>query len=143
MGKHNATSQQKPLLFINQVNNVIQSKQQTYIIKKAQSEHTSKNEHIVNEAETETPEVIVEEPKQTRKKRINEMNIEEKIVHLLKLPTTNNMPRIVCEFNVKENSYKGVVIGLDGDIVSIRTRTRGEQITLHMSEITSINVLGF
>jgi hypothetical protein len=146
MAKNKISSHEKPLLFINQVNNKLQTKQQAFVMKKAEVHHdrqSIKKTEVpvsVNEAQADkAPEdQVIEQP---RKKRITEMNIEEKIVHLLNLP--NNMPKILCDFTTEQESYKGIVVGFEDGVIALRTFPKSEVINIKVHQLKTVNVLGF
>ena len=157
----------KPLMYIVQPDSDgVHVNMQSYVVKKAKqkvAEKPKQSEVIVNkvveeEVETELQgtvstaveiqeeEQVVEEAptvKQYRKQRkpITQMNIQEKIEFFKHLP--KNMPRTLCQISTVEETYRGVIMTEENDIVTIRSLTHSKPIDIPLNQIKEINLLGF
>ncbi|MFC4320619.1 CotO family spore coat protein [Litchfieldia salsa] len=145
MPKNKVSSQEKPVLFINQVKSDWQTKQQSYIIKKANVQQSLSEPSVdvkvpvVESREVPIPEEVVKQ--QPKKNRITAMSIEEKINYLVSVP--NNIPKILCEFTTSEESYKGIVVSFEDGVIGLRTTSRSDIVKVPIQHLKSVNVLGF
>ena len=100
---------------------------------------------VVEIQEEEQVQEVVEEPtvKQYRKQRkpITQMNIQEKIEFFKHLP--KNMPRTLCQIQTVEETYRGVIMTEENEIVTIRSLTHPKPIEIPLNQIKEINLLGF
>lgn len=159
----------KPLMYIVQPDSDgVHVNMQSYAVKRAKrkvSENPKQDEEI---SSTETKEAVgvksqeavvaaaveiqevkqaevEEEPtvKQYRKQRkpITQMNVQEKIEFFKNLP--KNMPRTLCQINTVEETYRGVIMTEENDIVTIRSLTHAKPIEIPSHQIKEINLLGF
>lgn len=159
----------KPLMYIVQPDNEdINVNMQSFVVKKSKpkaAEKVKKPESAVQtvveevveappeetldetkEAEAVQQEEVVEEEqsvKQYRKQRkpITKMNIEEKIEFFTNLP--KNMPRTLCQIETTEETYRGVIMTEQDQIITIRSLTHAKPIDLPLENIKAINLLGF
>lgn len=156
----------KPLMYIVQPDSDgVHVNMQSYVVKKAKQkvvEKPKKSEAVVHKAveeavetelqgavstavEIQEEEQVVEEPtvKQYRKQRkpITQMNIQEKIEFFKHLP--KNMPRTLCQISTVEETYRGVIMTEENDIVTIRSLTHSKPIDIPLNQIKEINLLGF
>lgn len=155
MGKKYA---QKPLLFIHQskVGELHAPMQHMYVTPKHNKEVSSKNEEVVKKGmrhrdfdkneiknkqedleETEKSDFSHEEKKQSFKN----MSIEEKIEYFLHTP--NFAPRLKCEIQTSQRTYRGVITGSEGNDVFIRTGNRSTSTKISLDDIKHIKLLGF
>lgn len=155
----------KPLMYIVQPDNEdIQIDMQSYVVKKVKPKvvNKPKKKEINRETEIEEAKVpieaevvssavaiqeeqVEEEPtvKQYRKQRkpITQMNVEEKIEFFNNLP--KNMPRTLCQIETFEETYRGVIMSEENNIVTIRSLTHAKPIDIPINQIKAINLLGF
>lgn len=141
----------KPLLYIIQPeHHDVHIKMQALVIKKQETlqveVETVEEEIEINDEEKEkdVEEIIVkEEPKPKRKKRkpISKMNIDEKIDFFTNLPKT--MPKSLCLIETDDQSYHGVIMSREEDIVTIRSLNHSDPLELKCENIKAINILGF
>jgi|GEM_PF-2357979 len=157
----------KPLMYIVQPDSDgVHVNMQSHVVKKAKQkvmERPKKAEEIVNQAIEEVvedvhereavstavaiqqEEQVDEEPtvKEYRKQRkpITQMNVQEKIEFFKNLP--KNMPRTLCQIITVEETYRGVIMTEENDIVTIRSLTHPKPIDVQMNQIKEINLLGF
>ncbi|PMC40438.1 hypothetical protein CJ195_01620 [Bacillus sp. UMB0899] len=101
---------------------------------------------VVEIQEEEQVELKVEEEptvKQYRKQRkpITQMNIQEKIEFFKHLP--KNMPRTLCQIKTVEETYRGVIMTEENEIVTIRSLTHSKPLDIPLNQIKEINLLGF
>lgn len=110
------------------------------------------DEEVTEEKQPEKAVAVVEEEeqpeeetsvKQYRKQRkpITQMNIAEKVEFFTNLP--KNMPRTLCQIETTEETYRGVIMTEEDNIVTIRSLTHAKPIDLELGEIKAINLLGF
>lgn len=156
----------KPLMYIVQPDSdSVHVNMQSHVVKKAKQkvmEKPKKAEEIVN---TEVEEVedaheqgavstavalqqeeqVEEEPtvKEYRKQRkpITQMNVQEKIEFFKNLP--KNMPRTLCQIITVDETYRGVIMTEENDIVTIRSLTHPKPINIPINQVKEINLLGF
>lgn len=156
----------KPLMYIVQPDSDgVHVNMQSYVVKKAKQkvmERPKKAEEIVNQAIEEVEDVherkavstavaiqqeeqVDEEPtvKEYRKQRkpITQMNVQEKIEFFKNLP--KNMPRTLCQIITVEETYRGVIMTEENEIVTIRSLTHPKPIDVPMNQIKEIKLLGF
>ncbi|MCM3442359.1 CotO family spore coat protein [Metabacillus halosaccharovorans] len=156
----------KPLMYIVQPDSDgVHVNMQSYVVKKAKQkvvEKPKQSEVVVNTVveeavetelqgavstavEIQEEEQVEEEPtvKQYRKQRkpITQMNVQEKVEFFKHLP--KNMPRTLCQIRTVEETYRGVIMTEENDIVTIRSLTHSKPIDIPLNQIKEINLLGF
>ncbi|MED4455456.1 CotO family spore coat protein [Metabacillus fastidiosus] len=84
-----------------------------------------------------------EKPKKKRRERkpISAMNIPEKVQFFKTLPKT--MPKSLCLIETDEAKYRGLIMGEENGIVTIRSLQHSDALTIHIDEIKAISILGF
>lgn len=82
-----------------------------------------------------------EEDQGNGKKTFKDLSISGKVEYLLDLPF--GVPKIKCEFLTDEERYRGIVIDFEEDEVKLRLLTNLRPVTLNISEIKDIRMLGF
>ncbi|MEC2077083.1 CotO family spore coat protein [Metabacillus fastidiosus] len=156
----------KPLLYIIQPEQEgIQAKMQALVIKKPQKQVQEQEVESVEVVE-EKPEMIIEPPsiiekveievenikdieekqekpkkKRRERKPISEMSIPEKVQFFKTLPKT--MPKSLCLIETDEVKYRGLIMGEENGIVTIRSLQHSDALTIHIDEIKAISILGF
>ncbi|MED4461645.1 CotO family spore coat protein [Metabacillus fastidiosus] len=155
----------KPLLYIIQPEQEgIQAKMQALVIKKPQKQVEEREVESIEAVEEkpempiETPSIIEnvevekikedieeeqEKPKKKRRERksISEMSIPEKVQFFKALPKT--MPKSLCLIETNEVKYRGLIMGEENGIVTIRSLQHSDAVTIHIDEIKAISILGF
>ncbi|MGG3806564.1 CotO family spore coat protein [Metabacillus fastidiosus] len=155
----------KPLLYIIQPEQEgIQAKMQALVIKKPQKQVEEREVESIEAVEEkpempiETPSIIEnvevekikedieeeqEKPKKKRKERkpISAMSIPEKVQFFKTLPKT--MPKSLCLIETDEAKYRGLIMGEENGIVTIRSLQHSDALTIHIDEIKAISILGF
>lgn len=157
----------KPLMYIvSPEHQDIDVNMQSFVVKKSKQQKVDQlnetksqiqtvveeDEEVTEEKQPEKAVAVVEEEeqpeeetsvKQYRKQRkpITQMNIAEKVEFFTNLP--KNMPRTLCQIETTEETYRGVIMTEEDNIVTIRSLTHAKPIDLELGEIKAINLLGF
>ena len=157
----------KPLMYIvSPEHQDIDVNMQSYVVKKSKQQKADQpkeikakkltvveeEEEVTAEKQPETAVAVIEEEeqpeeettvKQYRKQRkpITQMNVAEKVEFFTNLP--KNMPRTLCQIETTEETYRGVIMSEEDNIVTIRSLTHAKPIDLELGEIKAINLLGF
>ncbi|SDJ45122.1 CotO family spore coat protein [Salimicrobium halophilum] len=76
-----------------------------------------------------------------RRRRFQDMELEEKVNYFVTLPS--QMPKMKCVVETKEKEIQGYVMSYDGTDVGMKTFRRPYHETVPFEEITSIRLLGF
>ncbi|QGQ44694.1 CotO family spore coat protein [Metabacillus sediminilitoris] len=158
--------QMKPLMYIVQPENQdINVNMQSFVVKKTKPKSSAtvaiadapvktlqkefdlaEKEEVVEENKFAGVEQLAqEEPsvKQYRKQRkpLTQMSVLEKIEFFTHLP--KNMPRTLCQIVTTEETYRGVIMNEENEMVTIRSLTHAKPIEIKIDQIKAINLLGF
>lgn len=106
--------------------------------KSAGVEQLAQEEPVEQEPAQQEPSV-----KQYRKQRkpLTQMSVLEKIEFFTHLP--KNMPRTLCQIVTPEETYRGVIMNEENEMVTIRSLTHAKPIEIKIDQIKAINLLGF
>ncbi|KZZ83688.1 MULTISPECIES: CotO family spore coat protein [Bacillaceae] len=87
---------------------------------------------------TEPPKPVYE--RKTRKV-LNQMSVVEKIAFFANLP--GNIPRTLCQVELADQTYRGIIIGETDGVVHLRTTASSQPVNIRSEEIQAIQPLGF
>ncbi|WP_194287247.1 CotO family spore coat protein [Gracilibacillus oryzae] len=77
----------------------------------------------------------------SNKKKFKEMTILEKVEHFAAMPM--HLPRVRCEIITERKKYYGFIQRYQNDMVSIRTASKAEEVSVPLKQIQAINIAGF
>lgn len=101
------------------------------------------DQHVQEEPVEQEPAKQEPSVKQYRKQRkpLTQMSVLEKIEFFTHLP--KNMPRTLCQIVTPEETYRGVIMNEENEMVTIRSLTHAKPIEIKIDQIKAINLLGF
>lgn len=112
--------------------------------------HAFRNEDVTKEIEeTEEKDVASSQENEEqqlsssneRRKQFKEMDIQERINYFLKRP--DFAPKIRCEIRTKGKTYRGIVLGMEEEVVVFKTGNRSAPVQIALEEISEVQLLGF
>ncbi|MBS2968413.1 hypothetical protein J9317_06525 [Metabacillus sp. KIGAM252] len=102
-------------------------------------------ETVKTEGNEEATEAIVEPPKpvyeRKTRKVLNQMSVVEKIAFFANLP--GNIPRTLCQVELADQTYRGIIIGETDGVVHLRTTASSQPVNIKSEDIQAIQPLGF
>ncbi|QXE02740.1 CotO family spore coat protein [Terribacillus sp. DMT04] len=82
-----------------------------------------------------------EDPKQKKKGNFKDLSLIEKIDYCLNLPS--QIPRMKCEIVTEETSIIGIIMGIEDDVIQVKSVRRPFKREIKLASIKDIKLLGF
>lgn len=110
-------------------------------LEETQAENNQIPDQLVQE-QSESP-IETEAPVYERKTRksLNQMSVPEKINFFATLPS--NIPRTLCQVELSDQTYRGIILGETDGIVHIRTSASSQPVNIKAEDIQAIQPIGF
>jgi hypothetical protein len=91
--------------------------------------------------EEEEKSAEIEVPKQKKKGNFKDLSLIERIDYCLNLPS--QIPRMKCEIITEEASIIGIILGIEEDLIQVKSVRRPFKREIKLAAIKDIKLLGF